>query len=561
MTFYPELNPFFSATILKKGESYFKSGAVGNFLRISNNVWEAEVEGTDLYTVRIEWDSNGFSSGACTCPYMDQYDGYCKHIAAVSIQMLEEGVEIKKEESLENSLGQQLKKISSAKLKEALLKEAIENPVFRETLSKILEESFPSGGKKSRKDPGKALKRVFSRMSDRGFLHYRDSFRFADEAFASIQKVMVTRDKPLDKLSQLISLTRTLSHAMSNGDDSGGAIGECIYTCFDGIEDVISVLDKPADVEQAYQQLLTFSGDKELSGWDWPEVMLTFCLICVENENSLGAGFLEHLEQLQDQIQEGDFSADFQRTRLRLLEAKAREKVQSEFSFTDFLFEHRKERWAMEALMERLFENEDWERVLEVIEEYLLENPNDRWLENQRFELWDKLGETEKAIPWARKELVRNPRRMEYFEYLKSQQSSKTWPTTFEELVQDVWAKARKTGSDPSDALCSWYSREGLNHKIFETISDSPSLGLIQRYRDELVAEDKIRTLELLAEVLPHEMDMANNRKAYRALAKHLKWISKNGGEALSESLITELKQKYPRRKAMIEELNKVSHK
>jgi len=561
MASYPDLNPFFSSTILKKGESYFKSGAVGNLLRISNNVWEAEVEGTETYTVRIEWDSNGFSSGACTCPYMDQYDGYCKHIAAVCIQILKEGVEIKKEESLENSFGQQLKKISSAKLKEALLIKAMENPLFRETLSEILEESLPSEGKKSRKDPGKALKSVFSRMSDRGFLHYRDSFRFAQEAFASIEKVMVARDKPLKKLSHLISLTRTLSHAMSHGDDSAGVIGECIYACFDCIEDMIMALETSANLEQAYKQLLSFSQDKELAGWDWPEVMLTFCLICVEKNTSLGSGYLEHLVQLQDQIQGDDFSTNFQRTRLRLLEAKARDQIQPEFSYTDFLLEHRKERWAMEALIERLHEEEDWERMLEVLEEYLSENPRDWRMENLQFELWDKLGKTERAISWAKKELIRNPRRMEYFDYLKSQESPKSWTTTFEELVREVWSQAHKTGIDPSELLCNWYSREGLGDKIFETISNSPSLALIQRYREELVSEDKLQTLELLAEILPHEMDLANNRKAYRTLAKHLKWMSKNGGEVLSESLITELKQKYPRRKAMIEELNKVSQK
>ena len=41
-------------TILKRGLSYFKNGYVTEFTEISNGEYEANVSGTDEYTIRLE---------------------------------------------------------------------------------------------------------------------------------------------------------------------------------------------------------------------------------------------------------------------------------------------------------------------------------------------------------------------------------------------------------------------------------------------------------------------------------------------------------------------------
>ncbi len=52
-----------------------------------SSIYEAEVKGNILYRVTAEMDSNGDVSATCTCPADHSYSKYCKHIAAVLLNV------------------------------------------------------------------------------------------------------------------------------------------------------------------------------------------------------------------------------------------------------------------------------------------------------------------------------------------------------------------------------------------------------------------------------------------------------------------------------------------
>ncbi len=65
------------------GAGYFRSGAVHR-LRVSGGIVTAAVEGTRLYRVQISYQAaKRVLHTACTCPYMDEFGGPCKHLWAV----------------------------------------------------------------------------------------------------------------------------------------------------------------------------------------------------------------------------------------------------------------------------------------------------------------------------------------------------------------------------------------------------------------------------------------------------------------------------------------------
>lgn len=69
-----------SSDALKKGKDYFKAGCVEN-IEYENNIWTAEVEGTDIYEVEVALDTNAqILNTDCDCPHDATY---CKHIIAV----------------------------------------------------------------------------------------------------------------------------------------------------------------------------------------------------------------------------------------------------------------------------------------------------------------------------------------------------------------------------------------------------------------------------------------------------------------------------------------------
>src|ERR1019366_427960 len=92
-------------TILKRGLSYYKQGAVTSVDELEPNIYFAEVEGSESYEVEIEIKKGFITDIDCSCPYDG---GICKHAVAVlfTIQAEElklEDVQIQTSAKIKNS--------------------------------------------------------------------------------------------------------------------------------------------------------------------------------------------------------------------------------------------------------------------------------------------------------------------------------------------------------------------------------------------------------------------------------------------------------------------------
>ncbi|MDF2926125.1 MAG: helicase [Paenibacillaceae bacterium] len=77
-------------TSYSRGEDYFLDNKV-SFSKFdpASGTYEATVKGTDQYQVDVWMDRNGDVDAECTCPAFFTYDNYCKHIAAVLLDIRE----------------------------------------------------------------------------------------------------------------------------------------------------------------------------------------------------------------------------------------------------------------------------------------------------------------------------------------------------------------------------------------------------------------------------------------------------------------------------------------
>jgi uncharacterized Zn finger protein len=72
--------------ILARGFDYYENDNVSSLEEVDENVYEAEVEGTDLYTVEVELDDKAnIIDTQCDCPY--DMGEYCKHQVAVFLAL------------------------------------------------------------------------------------------------------------------------------------------------------------------------------------------------------------------------------------------------------------------------------------------------------------------------------------------------------------------------------------------------------------------------------------------------------------------------------------------
>ena len=74
--------------LLKRGIQYFKNGNVLQVDEVSGGEYEAEVEGSETYTVNVTIKEGIITELKCTCPY--DWGAVCKHEVAVIFYLLQE---------------------------------------------------------------------------------------------------------------------------------------------------------------------------------------------------------------------------------------------------------------------------------------------------------------------------------------------------------------------------------------------------------------------------------------------------------------------------------------
>jgi uncharacterized Zn finger protein len=93
-----------SSETLQRGREYYNEGAVSGLTR-RGNVVTAEVEGSDVepYLVTVTLPPQHESDASCTCPY--EWGGWCKHIVAALLAILNEPEEVQERATLDTLLG------------------------------------------------------------------------------------------------------------------------------------------------------------------------------------------------------------------------------------------------------------------------------------------------------------------------------------------------------------------------------------------------------------------------------------------------------------------------
>ena len=134
---------YFDTKILKRGQNYYRDGAVLSIEKVADNEYTADVEGSEIYEVMVEMDKGGeIYDINCDCPY-DMGD-YCKHEAAVLYALRDKSIRIIQSTVKQSNLPQLLGKCSFDQLVEIILEHAKEDKSFGNYLKMKLSDSSNS---------------------------------------------------------------------------------------------------------------------------------------------------------------------------------------------------------------------------------------------------------------------------------------------------------------------------------------------------------------------------------------------------------------------------------
>ena len=342
--------------------------------------------------------------------------------------------------------------------------------------------------------------------------------------------------------------------AINHSDDSMGYLGSIME---EGLQGLYALADPDVcqldeDSREAFMDRCRTCIDEDtFDGWDWHAEMYDFLITLANNEEE----YKEIMERL-----DGDecFSRDYykrkqlQMKRELMLKWKG-EDVAHELMMNNLQIQEFREK-AIEEAMEANDLKRAYQLALDGIEQDKKDKPGivptwNHWMlriaqKEKNYDLTVEYASKLYLHPWHEQG--------DFYKLLKETVPAMEWSTFAVGLAREAIASGHK---DMYADLCSreqWYDR------LMEYVRENRSMSVLRRYESQLL-------MDYRAEIIDRYISYANylmastynrNRNTYQEMCRNLQYAIKLGGSQKVAEAIKGLREKYPRSRALIEELN-----
>jgi len=563
-----QFEQYIDETILKRGLSYFKKGLVEDPEELSPGFFEAIVEGSESYRVTVSIKNEIITDHSCTCPY--DLGPVCKHIAALLFALQAEKLGINKQNKItaaKNStemtrkkgrktvieqVDEILTKLPPNHIAEFIREQCIQNPAFRRLFIARFITQFEGESKAVYAQQVKAI--LNSAKGRHGFIEWNR----AGAVGKAVYEMLVNARKQLEvknyQTVMLIScavleeMFKALQFADDSDGDIGGGVSEAVEILF-----LVSEEDLPEENRKwLFDYTISAIKKRLYNGWDWDLDMYALAanLMKGEKEASVLLGLIESMafsEYMERHVQE---------IRVKILRKSGRNAEADAFEA-----KHLNNPIFREQAIKKAIAANDLDKAGQIAQEGIKQDKKDKpglvgdwvdWL----LKIAQKRNDRQMIITHARYLFdMANRDHKYYYKILKETVDQAEWPSFTDELIRQL-SDHRRWG-DPY--LLAWICIEEEKWETLLKVCDRGfTLGgvleyekhLAKHYPEELAAIYKRKILELL--------DRSTGRNHYQEAARFIRRMKKIGATAQAEQLVGEIKQKYPQRRALLEELEKV---
>lgn len=535
---------FFEERILERGYSYYRSRNVED-LSIRKDKITATVYGSEEYDVSILMDGREIKEMECTCPYAE--DGnYCKHMAAVLYAAEKETTVISNSVSEIETFVEQADIVELKKfLIEVLQKD---DALFLKLKASLAKKPEEIDLKQYQKQIDRTIREYGGHY---GYIEYGDAGSFIDEMEEyldnDIQKLISTN--LLESAFELSSLLFLKVSAVEM-DDSNGDLGEFGCRCCEVWKEILSQADIKLK-EKIFFWLLSH----------------------------LDGSVIDYMEEyLEDMIMQGFQTPEYLQKKLSYTEQRA-----ASVSWSDsWSRQYERKKWALYhiTIMEQLHLSDNeilaycrkyWEHsdIRKYCINYWVEHGNDAEAisileeslkldekapglvadyRRQLKELYKKQG-NQKLYRQYLYQLVTDSTKLEDFRELKSVCSNEEWLTLREKIFSEI---------SPHEAAV-FYQEESLYDRLLKYVMSQREIYELKKYEKILAEHYPVQVLTKYHDFLMKSAQDTADRKTYQEWAKILRRMTAiKGGSECVRKIIAEWHQLYPRRKAMMQEIDKI---
>lgn len=558
-----EWRSLFEKRVLARGCEYYEDGFVKDFLREADFI-QATVQGSSDYDVLIDLLEGEIVDMHCDCPYAAE-EKHCKHMAAV-LFYAEDEPEACSSKALAKCAVPAVKAREEAEQKICQLVERADEALLRSFLTNALREDGrllarfkqASGAAFTVADLQEYQRRIcaiFDEYADRsGFIDYRQAEPFAEALTDFLEEEMAGLVKRR-YYEEAFALTNDvfLQLADLEIDDSSGETTMLVSLC----EDIWQEIYKQCDQKMKEKMLQWYFKQMDRGAGDFMQYIESMVFETFAEDAFLAekrAYIEKKIRRLKAEKESWSRDRQMEQWLLYHIDVMQKQKDAPEKveAYCKANMEYSKIRKYYVALC---LEKKDYDAAIRALEEGKQfdqdKGGNVAHYSLQLKELYKALGNQEayKAELWALL-LQYRPGDLAIFKELKALYSEEAWKETREIVFQKL---PKRSGID------RLYEAEHLYDRLLQIVLQAPGLGYLEMYEKCLRNLYPAELLEKYAREVKQMALHPADRKQYAALVDLLrKMRTYPDGAACVQAIVEAWRVQYKRRRAMMEELNKL---
>jgi len=560
-----QFEQYIDEPILKRGLQYFKKGHVHEPEEICPGEYEAIVEGTEDYTVQLTLKNGIVTEHVCNCPY--DLGPVCKHVAAVFFYLQQDELELTKKitrtkitpsakpakrKTFAQQVDELLEKATHEELKQFIKEQTEQNPPFRNL---FLSSFAQHNSNESKELYIKQIKSILKTASDRhGFIDWSAS-RLVGIA---INNLLVSAQKQINNSNYksavfiCTAVMEQMTEALQYSDDSNGDIGGSV----DAAYEMLYAIAQEQIPEETRKQIIEYcftSFDKQIySGWDWHIGVLRLAALLFKTE--------DETELIFKQIDKAQRS-DYEREEAQSIKYDILLKTKGENAAEKYLEQNITNSNLRREAIQKALKKKNYDKAISLAKDGVNYDLKDKpglakewydWL----LRIAQAQNDTERIIEYARLLFIDNFRNeQDYYQILKQYVKPEKWTAFVEVVIQDITTKKRWLDTG---LIASIFIKEEWWDRLLELVKKTPDLNTIDHYEKYLSKHYANEIVELYATGILKYMKNSMGRDHYQNACRYIRKIIKLGARDKANEIISYLRTEYPKRKALMEELDKV---
>ena len=555
--------------ILKRGLSYFKNGFVHEPEEIRPGDYEAVVEGSEDYTVKLSIRNRVITEHSCDCSY--DMGPVCKHVAAVIFYLEQEKLGLtqntkkgsskkakassskpSKRKTIAQQVDDLLGKVTHDELILFVRNQAANDSLFRDSLLASFAQYNPNESKTLYTKQVKTLIKVA--RGKYGFLDSSGAEYVSNElsSMLGLANHYIRKGNHKSAFFICTAIVDELISALEYADDMDGHLTDTIYDAYDTLT-AIAQADPPEEVRKLiFKYCLTSFSKRSFSGWDWHLNFLHLAAYMLSTDSEM--------EELFKRIAAIPKSSEYEVKKAQEIQYDVLLKRKGESVAQRYLEQNIDNPSFRARAIQDALDQKDYEKATALANDGIDQSSGYPGLIIDWYDWLLKIAEsqndTERIILYARYLLLKshNPKR-DYYQILKEIVPTEEWTNFVEAIVQE--AMERKPYYR-TDLVASIFIREEWWSRLLDLVKKEYTLDQLAKYEKLLAQHFPSELADLYAERIIRYVENHVGRSHYRTACKYIRKMIKLGAREKADEVISQLRQTHYRKKALMEELDNV---